>query len=244
MAADLRDAAPVRVTIGIDAAAAAAEAAQRLAAAIAAAIAERGRAHLALAGGTTPRRAYEILHDLIDEPEALDVWFGDERCVPPTDPESNYRLARESLLAGDALGAARVHRAQGELAPAAAAADYEAQLRAHAPAGASGVPVLDVALLGLGEDGHTASLFPGDPALDETARLCVAVRAAKPPPDRITLTLPVLLGVRTVVVLAAGAGKAEALARVVDGPDPATPASLLPEHTELCVDAAAASKLR
>jgi 6-phosphogluconolactonase len=233
----------MRVTIGVDAAAAAAEAAQRLAAAIAEAIEQRGRAHLALAGGTTPRRAYEILHDLIDEPGALDVWFGDERCVPPTDPESNYRLARESLLAGDALAAARVHRAQGELAPAAAAADYEAQLRAHAPLDRAGVPVLDAMLLGLGEDGHTASLFPGDPALDEMVRLCVAVRAPKPPPDRITLTLPVLLAARTVVVLAAGAGKADALARVVTHPDPATPASLLPEHTEVCVDAAAASKL-
>ena len=119
-----------------------------------------------------------------------------------------------------------VHRIRGEATPADAAAAYEEELRRHLP-NRDGVPTLDVAFLGLGEDGHTASLFPGDPALDVTDRLAVPVVAAKPPPNRITLTLPVLRAARRVVILATGTGKADAVARALAEPDPATPASLL-----------------
>jgi 6-phosphogluconolactonase len=160
----------------------------------------------------------------------VDLWFGDERCVAPDDPESNYRLVAGSLLPG-AVGA-RVHRVDGMAEPDAGAAAYAEEIR--------GV-TLDLALLGLGEDGHTASLFPGSPALQERSREAVAVVASKPPPNRITLTLPVLDAARELVVLAVGSGKAAAVSAVLAGPDPRYPASLLPDRTQLVVDRAAAS---
>jgi 6-phosphogluconolactonase len=219
---------------------AAEETASRVAAAVAAAVDARGGAHVALAGGNTPRRAYQLLGARLDHPTAADWWFGDERCVPPDDPESNYRLVRESLLAAAPIPAGRVHRIRGEDPPEVAARGYEDELRRLIPAGAGGVPELDLALLGLGEDGHTASLFPGDPSLDVTDALVVPVVAAKPPPNRITLTFPVLRAAREVVILAAGAGKRDAVTRVLAGPDPAVPASLLAgAEVTLIVDEAA-----
>src|SRR5262249_35141128 len=197
-------------------------------------------AHVSLAGGTTPRRAYELLAARIGDPDHVDWWFGDERCVPPGDPDSNYRLVAESLIARG-IPAARVHRVRGEDPPGRAAGDYASERSRGVPADAAGVPVLDVALLGLGEDGHTASLFPGDSALEITDALAAAVVAVKPPPNRITLTLPVLRAARDVIILATGAGKRDAVARVLAGPDPATPASLLAEaNVTLAVDEAAA----
>jgi 6-phosphogluconolactonase len=163
--------------------------------------------------------------------------------VPPDDPESNYRLVVASLLPGTGMPPERVHRIAGELPPAEAARAYEAELREVLPADEAGTPVLDVALLGLGEDGHTASLFPGDPVVGRHDALTFAVRAVKPPPDRITLSLDVLRAARQALILAEGPGKAEAVGRVLAGPDPAVPASLLvPERTELVVDEAAASR--
>jgi len=216
-------------------------AAERVVAAIGAAESEGRTAHISLAGGTTPHRAYQLLADRLTDVNRVDWWFGDERCVPPDDPESNYRLARETLFDAAGVPAERVHRIRGEDPPDDAARAYEDELRACLSSGANGVPVLDLALLGLGEDGHTASLFPGDSALDVTDRLALAVVAAKPPPNRITLTLPVLRGARLVLVLATGTGKADAVARVLAGPNPATPASLLGDASaELLVDAAAA----
>jgi 6-phosphogluconolactonase len=196
---------------------------------VAAAAASGG--HIGLAGGRTPRRAYELLAARrgIDW-SRVELWFGDERCVPPDDPESNYRLVAESLLPG--APGARVHRVDGRADPEAGAAAYAAEIR--------GV-VLDLALLGLGEDGHTASLFPGSPALDERTREAVAVVAPKPPPRRITLTLPVFEAARSLVVLAVGDSKSAAVAAVLAGPDRRYPASLLPGRTELVVDRAAAA---
>jgi 6-phosphogluconolactonase len=163
--------------------------------------------------------------------------------VPADDPESNYRLVAESLLPGAGVPPERVHRIAGELPPADAARAYEAELHAAMAPDAAGLPVLDLALLGLGEDGHTASLFPGDPAVERHDALCFPVRAVKPPPDRITLSLDVLRAARRALILAEGPGKADAVARVLAGPDPAVPASLLvPEHTELVVDESAASR--
>jgi 6-phosphogluconolactonase len=218
----------MRLTVVESAEAAAALAADRMGAALAAG------GHVSLAGGTTPRRAYELFaaRGGVDW-AAMDVWFGDERCVGPTDPDSNYRMAAESLLAAAPIPPERVHRIRGEDDPDAAAAAYAAEI--------AGV-VLDLALLGLGEDGHTASLFPGGTALAERERLAVAVTASKPPARRITLTLPVFEVARAVVVLAPGAGKADAVAAVMRGPDPAYPASLLPPATELITDADGAAR--
>ncbi len=200
----------------------------------------RGVAHISLAGGTTPRRAYELLAARLADRERIAWWFGDERCVPPDDPESNYRLVSESLIAGG-ISPARVHRIRGEDPPAPAAGAYASELARNVPTDAGGVPVLDVALLGLGEDGHTASLFPGDPALDITDVWAVHVVAVKPPPNRITLTLPVLRAARDVIILATGDGKRDAVMRVLAGPDPATPASLLADaNVTLVMDEAAA----
>ena len=220
---------------GLEAAAQAA--ASLLATLVADAQAARVRAHVSLAGGNTPRRAYELLGLMIRDPENVDWWFGDERCVPADDPDSNFRLVAESLLRAAPIPAERVHRVDGELPPQAGADAYAADLRRDVPAGADGAPVLDVAFLGLGEDGHTASLFPGDRALDVRDSLAVPVVAVKPPPNRITLTLPVFLAARAVVILATGAGKKDAVARVLAGPDPSTPASLLrPDTLTLVVD--------
>lgn len=218
----------MRLTVVESPEAAAALAAERVARALA------GGGQVSLAGGTTPRRAYELLSARGDvEWDRVDLWFGDERCVPAGDPDSNYRLVAESLLAGAPVREGRVHRIRGEDDPDAAAAAYGEAI--------DGV-VLDVALLGLGEDGHTASLFPGSPALAVRDRLAVAVTAAKPPPRRITLTFPVFEAARSVVVLAPGEAKADAIAAVLRGPDPRFPASLLPAaRTELVTDAAGAA---
>jgi 6-phosphogluconolactonase len=210
----------VRVSACADAAALARATAQRLDEAIARALAARGAAHVALAGGTTPAGAYALLSPATWE--GVELWFGDERAVAPDDPESNYLMVRRTLL-GRAAGAL-VHRIEGELGAQEAAERYDVLLRERLGA----APVLDVVLLGIGEDGHTASLFPGNPALAERERAAVAVHdAPKPPPDRISLTLPVLRRARETILLASGAGKAQPLQRVLDGPDEETPASLL-----------------
>jgi 6-phosphogluconolactonase len=220
-------------------------AADVLAALIAEAQTARGVAHVALAGGNTPRRTYELLGPLLGDPVDVEWWFGDERCVPPDDPDSNYRLIAETLLRTPAIPDDRVHRIRGELEPDEAAARYAAELRATAPLGDDGIPQLDVAFLGLGEDGHTASLFPGDPALEIRDLLAVPVVAVKPPPNRITLTLPVFRATRSVVILATGARKRAAVALVLAGPDLTTPASLLTtESLTLVLDEAAAPASR
>lgn len=211
-----------KLTVLADAGACAHAAAERVAGAI-----EAGARHIALAGGTTPRRAYELLAARAElDWSAVELWFGDERCVPPDHPDSNYHMVREALLDPAAIPAAQVHRVAGEQDPEAAARAYGATLPER----------LDLALLGLGEDGHTASLFPGDPLLEDPAP-ARAVTAAKPPPRRITLGLGVLRGASERIILAAGAGKHDALAAVLRGPDPAYPASLV--DAELIVDEAA-----
>jgi 6-phosphogluconolactonase len=184
----------------------------------------RGIAHLALAGGTTPAGAYAQLEP--EHWEGVELWFGDERCVGPDDPASNYRMVAETLL-GHAPGAL-VHRIEGELGAERAATAYDALLRERVSTDRGSVPVLDIALLGIGEDGHTASLFPHNPALEARDVAAVAVHdAPKPPPDRVSLSLEVLRGARSVILLASGPAKAAALARALAGPDPAVPASLL-----------------
>jgi 6-phosphogluconolactonase len=189
------------------------ETAEDVAAAAAADIAEalhEGARSLVLAGGTTPKRCYELLAHLEVEWGRVAVLFGDERCVHPDHPDSNYRMARESLL--DRVAPATVYRIPGELGPDEAAGAYAHVVAAAAP--------LDVVLLGVGEDGHTASLFPGHAAL-KAQGLAVGVRdAPKPPPQRVTLTLPALQSARRVIILATGAGKADAVARAKRGEVP------------------------
>jgi 6-phosphogluconolactonase len=204
------------------------------------ALAERGTFGLALAGGSTPRGVYERLarsQTELDWPR-VQLYFGDERCVPPRDPESNYRMVKTALLDGVPIPPANVHRLRGEDPPEAAAAAYEQEL----------VRPLDLALLGLGADGRTASLFPFTPALDETRRACVAAFVPQLGANRLTLTYPVFLEARAVLFLVAGVAKAHTLREVVEGESrpAALPAQRIvrraPRVTILC-DRAAASEL-
>ena len=222
----------------LDPAAFGSPAARRIAAEIRRVLRSREHCSLALSGGETPRPVYQCLAAELPEPEAwsrVEIYFADERCVPPADPASNYRMAKETLL--DRLPAApeRVHRMEGERSDRdAAARAYEALLPQR----------LDILVLGLGADGHIASLFPGSPSLAESRRRVLAVTAPKPPPERLTVTPPVIRAARLTIGLVAGAGKAEALARVLDGADDPdrTPGRLVREGLWI-VDTAAAARL-
>jgi 6-phosphogluconolactonase len=212
------------------------------------AIDERGRFAVALAGGSTPKATYEALAR--DYAQDLDwsrvhVFFGDERTDPPDHEDSNYLMAHQALLSRVPVGG--VHRMRGELPPAEAAAAYEEELRSFF--GPGGSPGLDLILLGLGEDGHTASLFPETSALDVTDRWVVANPVLKLETTRLTLTLPVINAAKAVTFLVAGEGKAGALSESLEGDaDPrAYPAKFIrPEGGDLTwmVDRAAASLLR
>jgi 6-phosphogluconolactonase len=213
------------------------------------AIDRRGRASLALSGGSTPRD----LHQRLANPQlinALDwskvhIFFGDERCVPPDDKQSNYHMARETLLSKVPIPEANVHRMRGELPPAEAAESYERELRAFF---GSEPPSLDLILLGMGDNGHTASLFPGLTAVHEHTRWVMAEYVAEVGMWRITLTPVILNLAREVLFLVAGAAKAEMLQRVLEGRyEPAgLPAQIVrPVDGQVTwfVDAEAAAKL-
>lgn len=238
-----------------DAEAVARAAAEAVVAAAVRAVADRGRFTMALSGGSTPRRLYQLL-GRTEEPyaaavrwDATHLFFGDERHVPPEHPDSNYRMASETLLARVAV--ASVHRMRGELPDAnAAAEEYEAELARFF--GLDTVedppPRIDLALLGLGPDGHTASLFPGSPALDERRRWVVAPFVERLRAFRITLTLPMLDRARQVLFLVSGAEKADALARVLAArggaaPLPASRVQTAPTAPIWIVDRAAASAI-
>jgi 6-phosphogluconolactonase len=194
--------------------AAAAWTARRLSAAVSA----RGRCFLALSGGETPRGCYRRLAAAPYQQlpwSKVFVYWSDERQVPLDDPASNYAMARAALLDHVPIPAAQVFPLVGDPLPALS----------RVPADAAGLPRFDVIHLGLGEDGHTASLFPGHPVLNVTGALVVAIHdSPKPPPERLTFTLPVLNAARAVLFMVQGAGKREALTRVL-GRDPALPAS-------------------
>ena len=196
-----------------------------------------GGGHIGVSGGSGPRPAYERVGILRPDWSAVELWWIDERCVPPADGQSNYRVVRESLLDGLARAPAEVHRVRGELEPEEAAAEYDAALQ--------GV-TLDLAVMGIGPDGHTASLFPNAPALDETERRAVAAEAGMEPfVPRVTLTRPVLAAARVMLYLVTGEGKAEAVGRAFAGePSPDTPASLVRGvETVAILDRAAAAVL-
>jgi 6-phosphogluconolactonase len=189
------------------------------------------RATIALAGGATPRATYQHLAARCPPWGRIEFFFGDERCVPPDDPGSNYRMARESLLDRIPLRPEQVHRIRGELPPDEAAAEAERELRAAVPG--EPWPVLDLVLLGMGPDGHTASLFPGGPELNETRRLMVPVhRPELPQPWRVSMTLPVINAARRVLMVVGDAAKAPVVPRAVAG-DPELPAGRLNPQGEL-----------
>lgn len=206
------------VRIGEDLQATAAAAADRWEALAAQAIRERGAFHVALAGGSTPRALYRLLATLPRRQRtdwrAVRIWFGDERCVPPDHPDSNYRMARETLLSPLDFPSARVHRMHGEDDPLTAASEYEALLRRHLPRADRPLapPRLDLVLLGLGGDGHIASLFPGTAILDEESSLAAAVFVPQLSAWRISLTYPTIDAARQVMMLVAGADKADIVA--------------------------------
>jgi 6-phosphogluconolactonase len=201
------------------------------------AVAARGRFSLALSGGSTPRRAYELLAAPPFKDQApwdrMHVFWGDERCVPPDDPRSNARMAREAWLDHVPIPAGQIHPIDCARDPDAAARDYEAGLRKFF---AGAAPRLDLVLLGLGDNGHTASLFPGTPVLQEQERWAAAVYVAAGDLYRVTLTAPLINQAAHVVFLVAGGAKAAVLRDVLHGPrDPARlPAQLIrPDGGEL-----------
>lgn len=180
------------------------------------AIKASGRFAVVLAGGSTPKRAYEVLAKKYGEPGDLDwgkvhAFFGDERTVPPDNEDSNYRMAHEALLSHVPVGS--VHRMRGELDPAEAAALYEEELEEFF----GGMPRFDLVLLGIGEDGHTASLFPGTLALEVSDRWVVENPVGEMDTVRLTLTVPVINAAKRVVFLVAGEGKADALKEILEG---------------------------
>jgi 6-phosphogluconolactonase len=193
---------------------------------------------LCITGGSTPRIAYERAAGTRDDWSGVEVWFTDERCVPPDHEHSNYRMAYEALLkhATDAI----VHRMKGELGPHEGADDYEREYEAAAR------PAFELILLGLGPDAHTCSLFPGDAALGERERAVIGVETPGMAPlvPRITLTLPVVNQSRRIVFLVTGEDKADAVARAFSGRrDPMAPASLVEGEVTVLLDAAAARRL-
>ncbi|MGE5217029.1 MAG: 6-phosphogluconolactonase [Chloroflexota bacterium] len=183
------------------------------------AIARAGRFAVALSGGSTPKALYSLLaspayRDRIDWSRSHLFW-GDERCVPPDHPESNFRMVREALLAKIQIPGQNIHRMAGEKEPSEAAADYEGELRNFFALGPGRLPRIDLILLGLGEDGHTASLFPGTTALNEPDRLVAAPYVEKFKAHRLTLTLPVINDAMQVTFLVAGESKSTIVAEIL-----------------------------
>jgi len=233
--ADLPAPAP-RLTILDDAEAVARYAADTVAGSIEAARGEGRELHVALAGGSTPQRAYELLSEVPGSWAHVHLWLGDERCVPEDDPDANVRMVRESLLAGARDGAPVLHPVPSPEVPEDAAWLYGLEVLSHMPEA-----VFDIVLLGMGPDGHTCSLFPGHPVLDVREAPVAPVRdSPKPPPERVTLTLPVLRDARFTLLLATGAEKRAALAAALAGDESIPLARLGGGLDEIACDAAAA----
>jgi 6-phosphogluconolactonase len=193
-----------------------------------------------LTGGTSPGRAYQLAAEREPDWSGASLWWGDERCVPPDDERSNYGMARENLLERLEAPPRKVRRIRGELGPEEAAAEYDRLLE--------GVR-LDLVLLGIGPDGHAASLFPNQPTLDERERRAVPAEAKlEPLVARVTLTVPVLSSAPTVLFIVTGKQKADAAERAfARPPDRLAPASLIRSatgRTRVVADAAAAARLR
>lgn len=229
-------------------------AADWIASAVESAIRARGVARIAISGGSTPRRTFELLADPAQpflkriDWSRLSIFWVDERCVPPDSPDSNYHLTYITLLSKVPLPEGNVIRIEGELDPEVAAAHYESALRDRFRLEGAELPRFDLIVLGLGDNGHTASLFPESPALQEMMRLAVAVDVNAKNPWRVTLTWPVINHADSIFFLIQGSSKAEVLKRVLLGPyqPEALPAQLIrPESGELnlLLDRAAAAEL-
>lgn len=224
--------------------------AERFVAYSTASVREHGSFTVALAGGSTPRRAYELLGSdsfkgRIDWSH-VHLFFGDERMVPPDSPESNYRMVNEALLSRVTLPPQQVHPIDGETSAQASAESYEEELKRFF--GASAWPRFDLILLGMGDDGHTASLFPGSDALNENVNWVVAARHPQSEQARVTLTLPALNHAARVTFVVTGEKKAAPLVRVLhgDAADEELPARKVRPVKGTCewlVDRAAAAKL-
>ena len=196
--------------------------------------------HVTLTGGTTPTRAYELAAELRPDWSSTELWWGDDRCVPPEHEWSNYGLAKRTLLDRIAVQPAVVHRIQGELGAERAADEYDRELE--------GV-TLDLVLLGMGSDGHIASLYPNAPGLAERERRAIPAEAELEPfVDRVTMTIPVLESAPLVLFFVAGAERADAVRRAfAEPPSEATPASLVRSkngETVVILDPAAAQGLQ
>ena len=216
------------------------------------AVEQRGRFTIALSGGSTPKSLFNLLATnarTVLPWDRMFFFWGDERHVPPTDPESNYRMAEEAMLSKIPVAAGNVFRIPAENPDAAAAADaYEQTLRKFFQLGPGEIPIFDLILLGMGPDGHTASLFPGSAGLQEKNRLAIANWVDKLKTSRLTLTLPVLNAARCVAFLVSGTDKAAVLKTVLEEDAPAEqyPSKLIrPNNGKLIwlVDRAAASDL-
>lgn len=187
------------------------------------AVKDHGWCAVALSGGSTPKRLYSMLA----EPdrvkripwERVHLFWGDERCVPPNDPESNYGMVQKALLRKISIPATNVHRVRGEIRPEQAATEYDALVRGFFSLAGNELPRFDLVLLGLGEDGHTASLFPGSHALDESEHLAIAAYVERLAAYRISLTLPVINHAAVIAFLVADERKRAIVSRVVRHPD-------------------------
>jgi 6-phosphogluconolactonase len=238
------DGALAEATIYADESALVVGAAELIAAYAAQAIADRGRFTIALSGGNTPKPVYERLASAKLDWDCVHIFFGDERCVPPEDARSNYHMAKAALIDRIAIPSANVHRMRGEDPPDIAAERYAEELAAAL----AGDGRLDLVLLGLGDNGHTASLFPGLAVVTETKHAVMAAYVEVVGMWRLTLTSPPINAARRVVFLAAGGGKAEVLHRVLQGPfEPIVlPAQVIRPHERPAlwlIDKAAAAKL-
>ena len=217
------------------------------------AIASQGRFTVALSGGSTPKGVYSLLANRNPRMQPIawpyvHVFWGDERCVPPVHVDSNYRMANEALLAHVPIPPENIHRIHADLLPLEAAYNYEWELRETFSLPSDGTPCFDLALLGMGPDGHTASLFPGTSGVREEKRLVVAHYVEKLSSWRVTLTAKVFNAAMQVAFLVAGADKAVTLKEVLEGPFQPNrlPSQLIrpaPENLQWFVDEAAASAL-
>lgn len=241
-------AATPEVRVAADAESVAKAVRDEIAHAVLAAVGERGRCDLVLSGGSTPRRTHELLAAVELPWDKVHVFFGDERCVPPEHEDSNWRMARETLIQRARIPDANVHRIAGERDPEDAASDAENEIQVHFGLRPGEMPRFDVVLLGMGSDGHTASLFPGTNAMEESTRLVVANHVEKLGAWRVTMTFPVFEAAARVMFLVVGADKAAMVrSSTVLRPSAATPPAgrVRPRGGSLVwfVDAAAGAKL-
>ena len=212
----------------------------------------REKLHIALSGGSTPKISFRLLaqpryRNKINW-KRLHVYWGDERCVPPDHPESNYGMTRENLLQYIEIPESNIHRIKGELVPDQAANSYSREIQQNVPSGMGGIPCFDWLLLGMGEDGHTASMFPGSEVLNIKDKICAVSAHPESGQKRVTLTLPVINHAKKVTFLVTGKSKSRVISEIFNratGFDHYPVSLIHPSHGEIewLLDTAAASSL-